>query len=156
MKMFPVLGTNYTVPYDLVERHKDQVWNNHHQTVEKIMSRGGLSWEELYCVLNDQSFNNHIPQQLAETYVRNVIEFNKNKINTLQLRPCEIKINKKDSVPVKKAYFHRWIDSVNFLYNETKTSFEKLNCTLALVEYEDGTMGECSIRDIKFTDRSEY
>lgn len=55
-KKFPVLGSSTTVDFQLVADHGKQAKTNHSQTVERLAERGGLSWEELHAVLNNQAF----------------------------------------------------------------------------------------------------
>ena len=66
-KLFPILltdterkhfvawgGAPTGVPWDLVLAHEAQCLSNHDQTVQRLAERGGLSTEELCCVLMDK------------------------------------------------------------------------------------------------------
>lgn len=57
LKGFPILGSRgATVDWQLVQDHGKQANANHYQTVEKLASRGGLSWSELHAVLHDRQW----------------------------------------------------------------------------------------------------
>ena len=73
MKMFPVLGANCTVPFDLVKSHEDQVFKNHGQSIERLAERGGLGWEELACVIKNQSFDKDMSVEKAKSFVNNYV-----------------------------------------------------------------------------------
>lgn len=52
---FPILGSGgQKIDFALVADHGDQARKNHHQTVQRLAERGGLSWCELYAVLHNQ------------------------------------------------------------------------------------------------------
>lgn len=51
---FPVLGTDLTVPFAFVAAHQTQAVRNHGQSVHRLAERGGLSWQELMCVVSDK------------------------------------------------------------------------------------------------------
>lgn len=64
---FPVLGDgttrrgygdhpSLTVPFGAVKAHEKQAYANHHQSVERLKQRGGLSWCELAAVLRDREW----------------------------------------------------------------------------------------------------
>jgi len=58
-KRFPVLkspGDIKSVPWDLVEPHREQAMKNHQQTLERLAERGGLAWCELFAVMNGMSW----------------------------------------------------------------------------------------------------
>lgn len=53
-KQFPIFGTPgiiQSVPWRLVEPHRDQAMQNHGQTLERLAERGGLDWAELFAVM---------------------------------------------------------------------------------------------------------
>ncbi len=53
-KQFPILGGKgiiKSVPWRLVEPHRDQAMRNHGQTLERLAERGGLGWAELFCIM---------------------------------------------------------------------------------------------------------
>lgn len=62
-KQFPVLhrshreGESEYVPWEILEPHEAQVRANHMQSLEKLARRGGLSWREIYAVINDKEFD---------------------------------------------------------------------------------------------------
>ena len=56
-KKFPILGTNESIDWNLIEPHEKQAMENHcGQTLEQLARRHGLSWYELLCVLLDKPF----------------------------------------------------------------------------------------------------
>lgn len=42
-----------SVPWSLLEPHRLQAEKNHGQSIERLAERGGLSPQEMWCVLND-------------------------------------------------------------------------------------------------------
>jgi hypothetical protein len=55
-RQFPVLnakGRIKSVPWRLVAPHEAQARSNHSQSLDELARRGGLSWEELFCVMAD-------------------------------------------------------------------------------------------------------
>ena len=56
-KEFPILKSNgETIPWESIASHKAQALINHGQSLEKLASRGGLSWCEALAVLRDSKF----------------------------------------------------------------------------------------------------
>lgn len=52
-RTFPVLGERgFSIPWSIVAPHAGQAHRNHGQTLERLAERGGLSWGELWMVLN--------------------------------------------------------------------------------------------------------
>lgn len=74
----------------------------------------------------------------------------------LGLRPCEVIVKAKQK-SIVKAHFHRWFDGTIDIISTSKPPnfIDKINCVKALVEFEDGTIGECHYQNIRFTDRSD-
>ena len=58
-KRFPILGHEWikSVPWSVVEPHREQAQRNHDQTLERLAERGGLGIEELTAILADQHWN---------------------------------------------------------------------------------------------------
>lgn len=56
-RRFPILKTKESIPWEVVEKHRLQALVNHQQTIERLAERGGLSWYEMYYVINDIHFN---------------------------------------------------------------------------------------------------
>lgn len=62
-KQFPVLHSSHRegeaefIPWKILEPHEKQAYANHGQSLEKLASRGGLSWREIYSVINDKEFD---------------------------------------------------------------------------------------------------
>jgi len=61
--MFPVMSPSgkmgepaESVPWLVVERHRQQAKRNHYQTLERLAERGGLCPSELLAVLSDEGF----------------------------------------------------------------------------------------------------
>lgn len=52
---YPVIGTNPQeyVPHDVLIPHEGQALYNHSQTLKRLAERGGLSWYEILCILED-------------------------------------------------------------------------------------------------------
>lgn len=70
--------------------------------------------------------------------------------NNIELRPCIV--NK------KKALFHKWVEfsavvPASFAVGGTPAG--NIKQTLALVEFEDGTLKECHPAEVRFLDRKE-
>lgn len=64
MKNFPILFSpsdkrhkNEFIPWEIIETHREQAIKNHGQTLERLAERGGLSYRELYAVLNDKEYD---------------------------------------------------------------------------------------------------
>ena len=56
-KEFPILKSNgETIPWESIAPHEEQALRNHGQSLEKLASRGGLSWCEALAVLCDSKF----------------------------------------------------------------------------------------------------
>lgn len=54
---FPILKSNgVTIPWKSIAPHEKQALINHGQSLEKLASRGGLSWCEALAVLQDSKF----------------------------------------------------------------------------------------------------
>ena len=54
---FPILKSNgATIPWKSIAPHEKQALINHGQSLEKLASRGGLSWCEALAVLQDSKF----------------------------------------------------------------------------------------------------
>ena len=68
-KEFPILKSNgETIPWDSIAPHEEQALRNHGQSLEKLASRGGLSWCEALAVLRDSKFI-AIPEEEAKEKV---------------------------------------------------------------------------------------
>jgi hypothetical protein len=161
MKEFPILGSNIkSVPYGLVEKHNCQAFANHMQNVDRLAERGGLAWDELYYVLSDKPFDKRkllIESTVEEWIQGEVNKYNKSIMSTsikadrLGLRPCVVingrKLMKED---IKKrgvlinAYFHTWTEVIDTDKNKIFKS------TLALVEYEDGSIDKIYPENLRF------
>lgn len=56
-KEFPILKSNgATIPWESIAPHEAQALKNHGQSLERLASRGGLSWCEALAVLRDSKF----------------------------------------------------------------------------------------------------
>lgn len=68
-KKFPILKSKgETIPWDSITIHEAQALKNHGQSLEKLASRGGLSWCETLAVLRDSEFV-AIPEEEAKEKV---------------------------------------------------------------------------------------
>lgn len=62
-KRFPVLhnlghrGEKEYIPWEVIAPHEAQAYENHGQSLERLASRGGLSYREMLAVLRDQGFD---------------------------------------------------------------------------------------------------
>lgn len=52
---YPVIGTKPQeyIPHEVLIPHEKQAIYNHSQTLERLSERGGLSWYEILCILQD-------------------------------------------------------------------------------------------------------
>jgi len=65
-KTFPVMlppygFKNFPIPWSVVEPHAKQAWTNHSQSLEELARRGGLSPQELWCVIHGKRWES--PEQ---------------------------------------------------------------------------------------------
>lgn len=67
-RRFPILGQSESVPWSIVEPHREAAMGNHHQTLERLAERGGLSWCELAAVLGDRRWR-PLPEAEAKRLV---------------------------------------------------------------------------------------
>ena len=62
-KLFPVLhepnykGEKEFIPWEVIAPHETQAYENHGQSLERLASRGGLSYREMLAVLRDRVFD---------------------------------------------------------------------------------------------------
>lgn len=63
-----------TIPWELIAPHADAAYANHHQTLERLASRGGLDPTELYYVLNDKKWPVGVPCISIEDAAKYLIE----------------------------------------------------------------------------------
>lgn len=55
---FPILEKGKpTVPWSAIEGHEQQALRNHHQTLERLAERGGLSYAEFWFVMHDEDWD---------------------------------------------------------------------------------------------------
>lgn len=54
---YPVIGTEpkQYIPYEVLLSHEERAIQNHGQTLERLAERGGLSWFEILCVLEEKN-----------------------------------------------------------------------------------------------------
>ena len=64
-----------SVPWEMVEPFQERAYSNHSQSLERLDSRGGLSIQELYLLINDKSLRsfNELTDDQAEKYVINLL-----------------------------------------------------------------------------------
>lgn len=53
---FPILGTKYTIPWEVIATHEKQAMSNHGQTIKRLAERGGLDWVEALAVIEDRKW----------------------------------------------------------------------------------------------------
>ncbi len=63
---FPILNTGWSVPMSAVKAHERQCQANHYQTAKRLSERGGLSWMELFFVINDRPFDHAFAKTCKE------------------------------------------------------------------------------------------
>ena len=62
-KLFPVLhepnykGEKEFIPWEVIAPHETQACEKHGQSLERLASRGGLSYREMLAVLRDRGFD---------------------------------------------------------------------------------------------------
>ncbi len=78
---FPILqaaqtaGRPPTIPWALIAPHEKQAKANHgDQSLGLLANRGGLSPEELWCVLHDQPWREHPGERFAEGWLQGLVE----------------------------------------------------------------------------------
>jgi len=77
MTRFPIQGTaekgrapRGSIPWSLIAPHEKQALKNHDgQSLEKLASRGGLSWREALAVLEDRPFGDRLEEGEARSLV---------------------------------------------------------------------------------------
>lgn len=71
MDRFLILGTcrQCSIPWTVIAPHEEQALINHGQSLEKLNSRGGLSWGETLAVLEDREY-----KKLDEKKDRKLVE----------------------------------------------------------------------------------
>lgn len=75
MDSFPILNSKEFIPWNVIEKHEKQALKNHcGQTLKRIAERGGLSWVELLCVLEDRKYDYDITEIQAKLKVLTIIE----------------------------------------------------------------------------------
>lgn len=68
-RRFPILSGDRSdgptsVPWSIVEPHREQALRNHGQTLERLAERGGLGWAELFAVMAGRSYYQCFPPEL--------------------------------------------------------------------------------------------
>lgn len=53
-EQFPILRANFQIPWFVIEQRKAQAQKNFGQTLEQLAARGGLTWSETLCVLENR------------------------------------------------------------------------------------------------------
>lgn len=62
-----------SIPWELIEPHREQAMKNHHQSLEELDRRGGLSVDELFAVLQDRRWE-VVEQGEAIAFLNNLIK----------------------------------------------------------------------------------
>lgn len=71
-KAFPILhnchykGEDEAIPWEVIEPHENQAYENHGQSLEQLEKRGGLSWREMYAVVSDMKFDYQNKDKFSE------------------------------------------------------------------------------------------
>lgn len=66
---FPILGRKEYIPLNIIKQHEEQAFKNHGQTLKRLAERGGLSWIETLCVLEDRKYDYEISEEEAKKKV---------------------------------------------------------------------------------------
>lgn len=53
---FPILGTNKTIPWNIICHHEEQALRNHGQTLKRLAERGGCDWVETLAILENRQY----------------------------------------------------------------------------------------------------
>lgn len=59
---FPILNANYSIPRFVIDKRSAQAFKNFGQTIDQLAGRGGLTWSETLCVLENRD---NVPQDPA-------------------------------------------------------------------------------------------
>jgi hypothetical protein len=134
------------IPYDLLKRHNAHITEVCGVSLddEKVKANGYFTYEEIYCILHEDkcACNNltrdAIIKRVDEEIQKYMYKYMDNNVEAkeLGLRPC---VFDNGFINNYVALFHEWI-IVN-------------NRTVALIEFEDGSVGFANPENIKFTDR---
>lgn len=60
IRKYPIIGTNPQeyIPWHVLAPHESQAQKNHGgQSLERLAQRGGLSWQEIYAIINDKAWS---------------------------------------------------------------------------------------------------
>lgn len=79
MRRFPVLRRSNvnvpkSVPWEFVKRFRQQVEENHYQTLDRLAERGGLSPEELWCAAHGQKLRIRVDEAVAVEWLVKAID----------------------------------------------------------------------------------
>lgn len=69
---FRIHSEGFDIPWEVVAPFADQAHANHYQTLERLHERGGLSPQELWCVMNRKPLRsfNEITEEAALAWAR--------------------------------------------------------------------------------------
>lgn len=73
-KQFPVLhdlgykGEKEFIPWEVIAPHEAQAYENHGQSLERLASRGGLSYREMFAVLRNKRFDTWNDDDFADIF----------------------------------------------------------------------------------------
>lgn len=76
-RKFPIIQSNppQSIPWEMLTPHENQAMINHYQSLERLASRGGLSWTEALAVLMDKKWDDSIhDERQAEIIVKKLVE----------------------------------------------------------------------------------
>lgn len=73
---FPILVSNPKeyIPLNIIKPHENQAIINHSQTLKRLAERGGLSWVETLCVLEDKKYDYNITESDAKIKVIEIVK----------------------------------------------------------------------------------
>ena len=71
---FPVINTAESIPWGVIAPHEEQALKNHCQSLKRLAERGGLSWVEMWSVLDDTPFKIGASEALARVKVLEIVE----------------------------------------------------------------------------------
>jgi hypothetical protein len=69
-----VAGCPEWFPWDLLQAHEAQARANHDQTLTRLAQRGGLSLQEIWCVMHDLKWSPPPVMEIALAYCKKIYD----------------------------------------------------------------------------------
>jgi hypothetical protein len=61
-----------SVPWSVLAGHEDQAQQNHSQTLERLAERGGLGWDEMWCIVHGKRWHERADEETCRAWLRGV------------------------------------------------------------------------------------